>query len=89
MASYNRIASWLLHDEKRKGTPQRKKTERARSKVRRSDLAKSGRCSDCKKKKPTVWHHDDYRKPLDVIELCHKCHRARHPRRIPSSNRLC
>lgn len=26
----------------------------------------------------TIAHHEEYSRPLDVIWLCHKCHKARH-----------
>lgn len=34
-------------------------------------------CEDCGGKADN-YHHEDYSKPLDVIPLCHSCHRKRH-----------
>lgn len=41
-------------------------------------------CANCgisRKDNPKVviyYHHEDYDKPLEVISLCHECHRLRH-----------
>ena len=34
-------------------------------------------CIDCSAQ-AQEYHHEDYRKPLDVIPLCRKCHIQRH-----------
>lgn len=35
-------------------------------------------CEHCKRVPPKVAHHRDYFKPLDVLWLCHDCHRQDH-----------
>ena len=45
-------------------------------------LTKSLSCQDCGKVCKTQGHHPDYSKPLEVIWVCHACHRKRH-RRLP------
>jgi hypothetical protein len=35
-------------------------------------------CSICKENKRIVGHHQDYAKPLKVLWICHKCHKAIH-----------
>ena len=81
-SSEARRTSWLRYDAKRRRTDDRRLKERARGRTRK--LPKSGVCEECGAIADTVWHHDDYRYPDDAEELCHKCHRARHPRRMPS-----
>jgi len=43
--------------------------------VRRGDLIYTGICVHCYKKRKTGFHHDDYSRPLDVVELCKACHK--------------
>ena len=37
-------------------------------------------CQDCGSRSNIIKHHDDYGKPLDIIELCPSCHSKRHGR---------
>ena len=76
--SEERKASWRRYDLKRKSDPERLMKERARNAMRK--VPKSGWCEGCNKKKKTIWHHPDYNFPREATELCHKCHRAEHPR---------
>ena len=79
------------YDLKRKGDPDRARKERARNKMRTTP--KTGRCEHCnnyffkadtKTTPDTVWHHLDYDgQQRNCVELCHRCHRAQHPRRMP------
>lgn len=78
MTQSARQKSWLAYDAKRKGTPARLMKERARKAMR--NVPKTGICDECLETKPTVWHHPDYDFPKCAIELCHKCHRSKHPR---------
>jgi hypothetical protein len=78
VATISRKKSWKRYDDKRKGTEERLKKERARSAMR--GVPKSGRCEYCNTPTSTVWHHTDYNFPSEAVELCHKCHRAEHPR---------
>lgn len=36
------------------------------------------KCFNCKLEQATERHHPDYTKPLDVLLLCHECHRQIH-----------
>lgn len=45
---------------------------------RRSGRIVAQPCEICGKKKNIQGHHENYDKPLEVIWLCHKHHRARH-----------
>lgn len=45
--------------------------------VRTGRVNKPDRCSECGLEGKTHGHHDDYRKPLEVVWLCARCHRAR------------
>lgn len=50
--------------------------------VRKGILLKPDRCSECRAEgtgRMIQAHHEDYGRPLDVIWLCPKCHRAKHP----------
>lgn len=46
--------------------------------IERGKLFRLSYCQNCKNKTKTEAHHKDYKKPLDVIFLCHKCHRLLH-----------
>lgn len=46
--------------------------------VKRGALVRKKRCSHCGMKGPTQFHHDDYSRPLDVMEVCRQCHKDRH-----------
>jgi len=47
--------------------------------VRDGRLKKAEACQHCHtKEKRLVGHHEDYRKPLEVIWLCDSCHRKLH-----------
>jgi hypothetical protein len=41
-------------------------------------LKKPTKCSKCSSKMKIHAHHDNYSKPLDVVWLCHYCHRLIH-----------
>ena len=70
------------YDLKRRDSPDRALKERAREKMRL--VPKTGVCEQCHEKKTTLWHHEDYEEPLkNAIELCYKCHRKEHPRKMP------
>lgn len=89
MASDARIASWKRYDDKRKGRGERLRKERHRGVVRRSKLSKIGWCCSCLKwNPPTVFHHVSYDDPMNVIEVCYKCHRKLHPRKLFKSKKI-
>lgn len=50
--------------------------KRAHEAVR--DLPRTGFCSCCGEETETVWHHDSYDQPLDVVELSKPHHDERH-----------
>ena len=85
MTTAARKRSWLRHDRKRRGMPHRTACERARQRM--GKVPKTGRCEQCGALADTVWHHEDYSLPKDAVELCFKCHRARHPRPLPQGGR--
>lgn len=85
MASKARKHSWSVYDEKRRECSERRLKEHCRYLTRKFKLEKSGVCENCKVEgKATVFHHPNYKKPLKVVELCHKCHRAEHKRPTPN-----
>ena len=45
--------------------------------VRRGILIRPSVCSQCKRKRKTTAHHNDYDKPLEVEWLCYECHGER------------
>jgi hypothetical protein len=87
-SSIARRSSWRKYDAKRQGAAARNKKRKARrlveKAVREGLLKYTGKCAKCHQRALTVLHHEDYDKPLDVLELCLKCHRAKHPRLTPS-----
>jgi len=46
--------------------------------IQRGDIIRPDKCSECGKECVPDGHHEDYRKPLDVIWLCRTCHGKRH-----------
>lgn len=42
--------------------------------LKSGQLVKLGICSKCKQARPTEFHHPDYSKPREVVELCRECH---------------
>ena len=57
----------------------------ARSKLARAletGEVKKGKCKVCGAKNVEA-HHKDYRKPLDVVWLCRKCHDRKHGKEVP------
>lgn len=59
-----------------------KAKERVRSALRRAvikgKVIKPTTCESCQKETKIEGHHTDYSKPLEVVWLCRKCHRAVH-----------
>lgn len=51
--------------------------------LRRGDLVKPDRCSECGVACSPRGHHDDYDKPLDVRWLCNSCHMKWHEENEP------
>lgn len=56
--------------------------ESARAAVKRAlkqkKLVRPSRCSECNKRTFVEAHHPNYKKPLDVMWLCKKCHGSIH-----------
>lgn len=62
--------------------------------VARGTVIRPDNCQTCGKAGKIEGHHPDYSKPLDVMWLCPKCHRAEHREayrgpRTPRSERTC
>jgi hypothetical protein len=87
MASAARLESWRRYDLRRRSDEEygyrRACRRHVESAVARGELSYTGRCAQCEAEGITVFHHESYARPLDVIELCHRCHRRCHPRRLP------
>ncbi len=43
--------------------------------VRSGKIKKPRKCSQCKKARLIMGHHEDYTKPLEVIWVCQECHK--------------
>jgi hypothetical protein len=50
----------------------------AKTYARRGIIEKTGVCRNCQTSVRVEFHHHDYSKPLEVIELCQDCHRGVH-----------
>jgi hypothetical protein len=61
-------------NNKEKISAQRK----VRAAVNSGRLVRSLRCEICNKETKTHGHHEDYKKPLEVIWMCSKCHLYHH-----------
>ncbi len=57
----------------------------ANTAVKAGILNRSGQCQKCKRFGITHLHHEDYAKPLDVIEFCRSCHVTAHKARQQNS----
>lgn len=51
---------------------------KARWAIKTNKIKKQDKCSKCNMNKKTVAHHEDYTKPLDIIWVCHSCHKKIH-----------
>ena len=49
-----------------------------RQAIRRGEIVKPNVCLLCKKVTKLNAHHKDYSKPLEVIWICHFCHKKEH-----------
>lgn len=47
--------------------------------VRKGWLVRPDACSRCDSEGLIEGHHPDYSKPLEVVWLCKRCHKAEHP----------
>jgi hypothetical protein len=59
---------------------QRKSTARgiAKEYVKRGRILKTDKCVNCGSGQRVQFHHPDYSKPAEVLELCLKCHQEVH-----------
>lgn len=46
--------------------------------LRSGAIVRPERCERCDSDSRVAGHHEDYRRPLDVVWLCHYCHNRRH-----------
>jgi formylmethanofuran dehydrogenase subunit E len=46
--------------------------------IRDGKIIKPKLCEHCKEEKILNGHHPDYSKPLEVVWLCHSCHKLLH-----------
>lgn len=53
--------------------------------IKKGELIKPENCSICNEKSKLDGHHVDYSKPLNVLWVCRKCHKAIH-KRLKESN---
>jgi len=56
------------------------------SALKAGKLTRSKLCEDCYDRDSEHAHHEDYSKPLDVIWLCSRCHKARHKGKMKYSS---
>ena len=50
--------------------------------IKQKKIKKPNKCQICSKKFPKIkidGHHEDYKKVLEVMWVCHKCHMSLHP----------
>jgi hypothetical protein len=81
MVAYRKSAAGKLSNIKTAHMQARKNPQRAKAEwalnhaVRSGRVAKANKCCFCGSAHKIEGHHYDYSLPLDVIWLCHKCHR--------------
>ncbi len=92
---YNRQYRKTAHGRKVNWKANKKWRNKNREKIRATDtlryaimkgtVKKPNACSICKSKEKMLLHghHPDYSKPLEVIWVCHKCHRKLHQGLLP------
>jgi hypothetical protein len=79
--TYKKHASELIKRQKKyhKRYPYKHRAmAKVRNALKRGAIIRPEKCSNCNKNKRIEAHHEDYNKPLEVIWLCSKCHKAIH-----------
>jgi hypothetical protein len=83
---YKRQEKILEYDTKYKGTHKKEcfAHHQLETYVKNGTIKRPSWCQLCGKECKPHGHHTDYDKPLEVIWLCHSCHRDLHNGRITS-----
>ncbi len=63
---------------KREWTPKREARYQLNLAVKRGDVTRPDKCSECGKRVNVEGHHDDHSRPFDVRWLCPECHGLKH-----------
>lgn len=75
----NRIRYKRYYEKNReKLLPQRRAHELVMFAVKLEIIKRPEKCEKCMKECKPHGHHTDYSKPLDVVWLCHSCHKLEH-----------
>jgi len=53
-------------------------SSKLRYNVLNGSIKKPEICSSCGEERRLLGHHEDYEKPLEVVWLCHSCHKRLH-----------
>ena len=69
-------AKLLIEEDYKKR--QRSAQDKVSYALKTGKLIKPEKCEKCSEIKPLQGHHEDYKKPLEVMWLCYKCHCQQH-----------
>lgn len=79
LTSYCRVCSRRYTLDWRIRFPGRRLAHRrVETALKYGELIRPNICEHCREATYTVAHHEDYRKPLEVVWLCDVCHAKRH-----------
>ena len=79
LSSYCRVCSRMATLDWRRRNPHKRQAHQAVANALKNKVIKRpNKCEKCKKKVYVIAHHENYKKPLEVVWLCDVCHMRLH-----------